>query len=160
MSKRKKMKSLEIGNLGEFKFTSSTDLEKTIEMKMFGEEYEVFVFLEYCTSWELSDELIDITIKFMDYLDKNIKKLERKILDYYQNEAKEMAKDQGWIDEYIHIDNAKGLSEVMELSEIQICDFENGEFDIRMIFLCDWDDDEFMILFNKNFEIEEIGSYW
>lgn len=48
----------------------------------------------------------------------------------------------------------------MELSEIQICDFENGKFDIRMVFLCDWDEDEFMILFDGDLNIEEIGSYW
>lgn len=75
-----------------------------------------------------------------------------------------MAKVEEWLDKYIPIKNPKELSKVMKLSEIQICDFEDGTCDIRMVFLCYFNKDNFMLLFekgsiDKDFKIKEIKSF-
>lgn len=155
---------LEIGNLGEFKFISSTELERMIEIKMFEEKYNIFILLKSYTKFKLSSELINNTVNLIDYLEKNNEILEENIFYYYQNEVKEMAKVEEWLDKYIPIKNSKELSKVMKLSEIQICDFEDGTCDIRMVFLCYFNKDNFILLFeksniDKDFKIKEIKSF-
>lgn len=157
------MNSREIEGLGVFKLNKADNAEKSLSINLFKQEYEVSLIFRLRNDGSL-DTITPLMIEVANhYIHQITSKLEEATMilkNYYENDVQEMA-EEGFYD-YITIEDISDLSNVLKPTQILIKDVKRNDGNVSvflgLIFQCDWDEDGFVIKYDENGNVDEIGT--
>lgn len=143
-----------------------TALETITTITIFGKQYEITLIVKVLNiieeGWEVEEELREYAKKFLDGIDYYLEKAMDEIENYYHTTIKEEA-EEGFC-EYVEIEERNQLSQFLTPYGVYIFSMAslNGSRSsrIKLVFECDWYEDEFMVKYDKDCNIEEVGPLW
>ena len=150
-----------LDELGKYRIYNNS-LESNIMITIFGKQYKVDVSIQYLEEkeeeWELSEQLIDYAKKFLNGINSYLEKATYEIEQYYNTTIREEA-EEGFC-QYIEIEDSNSLSLFLTPYVLRITRFDEKLSMIQLIFQCDWYEDEFMVKYDKDCNIKEVGPLW
>ena len=135
-------------------------LESNVVINIFGKQYNIFLRINYVEKiedgWEISEELIEYAKKFLNGINIYLEKAMYEIEQYYHTTIKDEAAE-GFC-EYVEIKERNSINQFLTPYILDITKSDIGM--IKLVFQCDWYEDEFMVKYDNDCNIEEVGALW
>lgn len=152
-----------LDELGKYKI-EDWSLESNITITIFGKQYNITLIIDELKKledgWEIPEELIEYVKKFLNGIGSYLEKAMYEIEQYYHTTIKEEA-EEGFC-EYVEIKERNSLNQFLTPYGLYITrsDTLRAIGMIKLVFQCDWYEDEFMVKYDKDCNIKEVGPLW